>query len=826
MTRPPHSNSAEGNRWRPWVLVLLTLVAVATPGCGGCRPETPQERAAREQREIEEAEARRKELEEKKKTPPLEISAPAPQPNRTDSPLALVKPGHWMAATQAMKANEDDWVGEATLQIVDRKNQPLPLDRTAFALRSERDVALAKGELKQVESTFYVPAAESKLSSRTTLRERGASLAAPPSSLFVQQMKAHQHHLVVLATEPRRYDFIAAMRSVKAPFKSDYEAAISDAIPHERQYIVVAPTIDQEIPLPENPLCWTTIAYILWDEIDPERLSAAQRTALVDWIHWGGELIISGPDSLDLLQGSFLAPYLPADSEGARTITADDLQGISQTWGRGRDATPIAPVGEWSGLKLKLRSEAQPLAGAGDLFAERLVGRGRIIVSAMQLAERDLVNWADGFENLFNSLLLRRPPREFAINDTSFLGDGSEMDSLYVIRDPRKISAAENSKVRFFARDVHSESDAFDYRIATTEDEFGGAFETIKLADPPVRGGVASWNDFSAVATAARGVLREAAGVNVPGSEFVIGCIAVYLTVLVPFNWFVFRALGRIELAWLAAPVIAILGTWAVVRQAQLDIGFVRAQTEVAILETQPNHTRACLTRYVSFYTSLSTTYDLEFADPTTLAAPFARGDESPLLRGQSPSLVTYERQEIARLNGLTVSSNSTDMAHTEQIFDLGGALRYDDGRNQLINETDHDFVALAVVRRPAGEAERLQGCWIGSLGGRSSTNVSFSPLSSSEEEAVFAAERAEESTSEERLDFESLFRVALDPRHMEPGEVRAVAYLDKVMPGVEVAPRASQLRGGTLLVAHLKYGRLPAPQMDKNSPQMVLPRR
>ena len=34
---------------------------------------------------------------------------------------------------------------------------------------------------------------------------------------------------------------------------------------------------------------------------------------LVDWLHWGGQIIISGPKSLDLLRGkTFLGPYLPA----------------------------------------------------------------------------------------------------------------------------------------------------------------------------------------------------------------------------------------------------------------------------------------------------------------------------------------------------------------------------------------------------------------------------------------------------------------------------------------------------------------------------------
>ena len=74
---------------------------------------------------------------------------------------------------------------------------------------------------------------------------------------------------------------------------------------------------------------------MLWDEVDPgELFTPEQERALVDWLHWGGQLIISGPDSLDLLKGSFLEPYLPATSGGPRTIAADDpsLAELNSGW--------------------------------------------------------------------------------------------------------------------------------------------------------------------------------------------------------------------------------------------------------------------------------------------------------------------------------------------------------------------------------------------------------------------------------------------------------------------------------------------------------------
>ena len=819
--------------------LLLALAVVTAPGCSGCNSETPQERAAREKREEEEAEKRRLEREKKKKKPPIEVAQTLPQPNNPERPALLVKPGHWMTGTQRMKANYEDWVGQGNLQMVDKQNHRIPIDRTAFTLRSTRDLALSKDQEKQLETTFFVPAVEDSLRWRSSLlARRGVSL--PPTSMPVNKMAPHQHHFVVLAAEPRRYAFIDTTYVVRAHFETKYELPTQAVLPFDRQYRVVAPALDKLVPLPDNPLCWSTVAYIVWDEVDPEQLSIAQRSALVDWIHWGGQLLVSGPDSLDLLRDCFLTPYLPADGAGARTITADDLAPLSKNWKAAKRPTPLTPVADWSGVNLKLRPEGISAPGAGDLFAERRVGRGRILVSAMQLAERDLINWSSGYENLLNNLILRRPARKFAWDD-GYFGNALDADAggrAYVLRPKNPgqwIPADTNSKLHYFTRDTHNDTNATKYRLEDAKADFAtggfggvtqGDFEMNRLAMPAVPGGPAAWNDFNATATAARGTLREAAGVNVPSSTFVVACLAIYLTVLAPFNWFLFRALGRVELAWVAAPIIALAGTWVVVRQAQLDIGFVRAQTEVAVLETQPDHPRGCLTRYMSFYTSLSTTYDLEFDDPTTLAAPFARTSESPLLAGEQPRLVTYQRQEKARLLGLTVSSNSTDMAHCEQMFDLGGALQFDGDKNQLVNQSEYDLKSLVIVRRPESDAGRgdseatLQGCWIGDLGQRTSTSVSFSPLSSEEGGSVFADRRAGETGAEERLNLEPLFALALKPLDLEPGDVRAVARIDAVMPGVSVTPRASQLRGATLLVAHLKYGPLPTPSQDENAPR------
>ena len=97
-------------------------------------------------------------------------------------------------------------------------------------------------------------------------------------------------------------------------------------------YRVVLPTVKDRVPLPSHPFAWTMIAYVLWDGTFTDRMTPDQQQAMLDWLHWGGQLIISGPGSLDQLAGSFLAPYLPATSDGAVELAADALQPLNEYW--------------------------------------------------------------------------------------------------------------------------------------------------------------------------------------------------------------------------------------------------------------------------------------------------------------------------------------------------------------------------------------------------------------------------------------------------------------------------------------------------------------
>ena len=67
----------------------------------------------------------------------------------------------------------------------------------------------------------------------------------------------------------------------------------------------------------------------------PRVLSVSQQEAMLDWLHWGGQLILSGGagQPYSLYREGFLGPYLPADATGETVPPAEeDLQPLSQSY--------------------------------------------------------------------------------------------------------------------------------------------------------------------------------------------------------------------------------------------------------------------------------------------------------------------------------------------------------------------------------------------------------------------------------------------------------------------------------------------------------------
>jgi hypothetical protein len=839
----------------PWLmsaLVWLTVIClfVGGSGCSGClKNKTTAKKKTQEEEDAEALEKKKKKKEKPK--PDFETLKLQLVPgDETTEKTNQVKLGHWIATRQLMRANNFDFNAELLSAAVDGQNVPLDIEHTDFRFSSSRPAQLPKGQVKQFEAMCYVPRRDIKenqsyLVSNQLRPARGGRevmMATEP----IKSLTDYTYHLVVLSSNPASYAYLNLLDSVEAPIDDRDESSSGMTMYHYR--IVKPKVIANKVGLPENALTWTSIAYLLWDDQDPAVFSQEQQTALIDWLHWGGQVIISGPNSLDKLKGSFLDPYLPADGGSTLKLATNAFSELNRHWSK----KPVKEIKQKQaeavfelvvpedrpmlGIELSKRDEAQFLPGTGELAVERRVGGGRIVATAFPLNDRRTINWRN-LDNFFNACLLRRPPRKFDSKDELQILELNWADRELTTyqRDPRLIST-----LRYFTRDIGYGGGEAPPTFVEEYDATNplGIMSTRRAVRPVVfhqqpqkedwhfggyvsapQSGVAGWNDFSGASSAARDAL-ERVGVEIPSADFVFKALVIYLLVLAPLNWLVFRLMGRVEWAWIAAPIIAIVGAIVVIRAAQLDIGFVRSRTEIAVLEAQGGFDRAHVTRYTALYTSLSSSYTLTFDDSTALALPFAVNNTYKRPRDQSANHCQLVRDKVARLSGLQVYSNKAGLVHSEQMLSLGGPISLvgeEATGYKLQNGSQFPIREAGVLRRT--RAGQLQAAFLPALEAGTSVALVFEDIDEPLLEQWDNSSVMSSTAGQERghVNLSRLAALATQRLQVLKGDVRLVGWMDNELPGLVIRPSAAQQTSHTLVLVHLRRGELPAPVPDEN---------
>lgn len=806
------------NRLRPAV-VLVCLVALAAAVSSGCwRSQPPQAQKALEEKKAKKPKPPFEPL--RVFTEPNERSTVDPKKKDNQRIVTALKPGHWTGVLVETRANLFDFSGRLETTAQDSRRRPIELELTPFRLTTTRGAVFPKGQRKTLETLFFAPrpAANASTKGSTWIGNKLADSAGSGDRQFadiIVHMPSYQYYMVVLARESGRYRYLKVLGSVRPPTEF-----MGPNVEDTSYYRVLFPEAGKLLALPTEPLCWTSVAVVVWDDVLPSALLPEQQRALVDWLNWGGTLVVSGPDSLDKLRGTFLDPYLPATSAAAGPLDPAQLAELHANWTVAGDESP--PPGTragaaWSGVQLDKRPEAGFLADTGQLVAERRVGRGRVVTTAFRLSEPDLLTWRS-FDSFFNACILRRPPRRFSETHDRFEYLGRHA--------PKRYAPEVASNLSILTRDARDPSEQSNSLAAVYDQAFDAdnpdsvLFEGDILTKMKADSGVAGWDDFSGFSDAARQTLQDAAGITVPKRMFVVEMIGLYLVVVVVANWLLFRLVGRVELAWLAVPAIAVGWGVLVVWLAQLDIGFARSETEVAVLELQPEYDRGHLTRYTALYSSLSTHYDVHFSDPSAVALPFAANQAR--LSGQSSSDVVLSTVGERVLSGFPVASNSTGMIHSEQMLDVGGRILWKPSADgpTIENNTNLALAGVAVVRRRLDDAGRAidESAWLGELAPGETAPVHFRPhdagqLKQARQADALSAEEPPEGT----LSLRRLIALAENHKGLEPGEVRLVAWQDSGFEGIEVRPSAAQARRATLVVAHLEFAAGDPPRPDTN---------
>ncbi len=420
------------------VCLLLLFMLLCLSGCGGCR-KTPDAEEAEKQQAEEKAKKKEKEK------APFESKPVAVMPSGRAA--GLCKPGHWIGLVwPEVKANRGDFQGELQTEIVDPADQQ-KASLVRGALRDDQRAARRPGQgTAEIVGIVHLDsaAAESPFGELQPGSRRRRAGGDRDGACHRLRCRPISTIFIVLSQKAGRYDYLDkrldSIHLHPSPINAD---------PEPKYYEVVSMPATRRPSLPTNALYWTSIAYLLWDDFDPALWDVDQQRALIDWLHWGGQIIVSGPDALEQLRNSFLRPYLPASVEKVANFFGRRPGRTELLGGRIRLSPQPRETLAGRGTE-KTDPQAKFLPDTGDLLVERQVGRGRIVASAFRLTGPELTGWT-GLRLLFNACLLRRPAREFSAGQ-----DSEELRFRWAdgkANSPR-LDAAKMTAVRYFARDT------------------------------------------------------------------------------------------------------------------------------------------------------------------------------------------------------------------------------------------------------------------------------------------------------------------------------------------------------------------------------------
>jgi hypothetical protein len=813
---------------------LVPALALASLCLGLCAPARGQLTDSEERLKIlTDPESVKKKVDKDKTGPPLELFRSQIAPFDV---LPYVKANHWSTLSLELRSKFADY--EGSIQTAPVMMLGLPQE-----IVFRRDARLPKVQRTRLSQQVMLPRIP-KDGLNLELIQRDAIRADEIWQASLRTLEPHQMLIMFLTKEPN--DAYASWNRFQALYPHWFDRSDLQAMDRARYYRLVLPLDPDKPPLSSHPLTWTTISHVVWDGMPPDNLNPSQQQAMLDWLHWGGQLILvggAGP-SLSILKDSFLSPYLPAEVTGESTLlTRDDLSPVSATYpppvvtttrdddengptvysaqpvrrlsDRYRAPAPIIPKPDrpvfLATLKPKEGAVGIPLGDSGSrlLGVEQRVGRGRILMLAFTPTDPAIASWP-GLDTFVRRVILRRP-EESRASRANWTGRGMAAPKYGPLPGP------DLSWVRYFSRDMGvllrrdpqskskvaqvpgSVSVSVKPDHAAPDDEF--EMEDLEYRPPDYA--VAEWIDSAALPRMSVGLLEEASGIKVPSAMFVLKVVLAYILALVPLNWLICRyLLRRRELAWVAVPIMAFGFAIAVERAAAYDMGYNSACDEVNLVEAYGGYTRGHVSRFASLYTTGRTRYTISYPnDPTALALPLDTGRS---LRGEDIVTSLWQSYPVPALEGFLVQPRSLGMFRAEQMVSLDGAVSLvSDGEvRKIVNEGSIEL-RDAVLVDVAGPKDRRE-TFLGTIAPGASVEVKEAPRSRT---------GATDADALRPQRFLKEFRRHFEDRPENQGELRLVAWTPHPLGGQKIEPPVDRHRGFTAMVIHLKSGPPPAPE-------------
>ncbi len=774
--------------------------------------------------------------------PPIEIFKSSILPNDI---LPYTKANHWLTLGLELRANHNNFNGTF-------ETQPISLLDMPHEVIYRRDAGLVRGQRSRLLIQLMTPVVAKEL--RLKL-ERPESIIPDEYLASMRVLEPHQMLIPVLTKGTND----SYSRWQQLPFMFPLSGQKSDAMVYDRQryYRMVLPSDIEHPQLPGHPLTWTTISHVIWDGIAPETLSPSQQDAMLDWLHWGGQLIIVGgaAPTLAPLRESFLAPYLPAEINGqSAQLTTQDLDAFSKIYpppsptfepdepieGTQRYETAFETYGKRYGTPVPIFLPAnKPLYVASltpkpnarvidfgkpnlpPLAVEWRIGRGRVMMLGIGLNDPGISSWP-GFSTMVRRVVLRRPEdplgEELRYNN---MGGGGYLAPRY-----DSLVGPDLTWTRIFGRDLG----APERRVDLSDDDpqsVPQAQPSTKKALPttppaigwnrnqqpsiaPFQIPVAEWLDNAALPRMSREKLEQASGIEIPGARFVLIVILAYIIALVPINLLICRlAFGRREWAWLAAPVLALIFAVIVERAAAYDVGYDSACNEVDLIEMFGDYPRGHINRFASLYTTGRVKYTIAYPnDPTALVLPLNTGRS---IRGEDVAQSVFQATPTPQLSNFQVQPRSLAMFRAEQLVNLPGtfALTEENGVRKVVNNSPYLLRDAVLIDLGLKESKITR---LGRIETKGVVEVG-QPMT----EETFKRPTIE-GLKKNQVDpgnfLELVVRASIASRPEDAGEVRLIGWVDSHQAGQAITPPVDVHQGFTVVVAHLKMGPPPDPAL------------
>jgi hypothetical protein len=758
--------------------------------------------------------------------------------------LPYLKPRHWCTISLELRSNYEDYDG--SLQFL-----PVPMLGMPLEMIYARDARLVKEQRSRPGLQVMLPQFPREKELNVELLQPGAIRQDELWPVPIRPLYPAQMLVVILSRESSSQYATWNRLPCLVPASSDREDPMG--MEAQRYYRLVLPDDPEKPFLSPHPLTWGTISHIIWDGLPPDSLSVSYQQAMLDWLHWGGQLVLiggAGP-SFSIFHDSFLGAYLPADPTGENKLLGEaELKPLADSYpptvlsmvpteqdqnvarsqaeanevsGRGyRTPAPIQPPKGRpifvTGLRPRPSAATIPL-GEGSpipLAVEGRVGRGRITMLAINPNDATLTSWP-GIDTLIRRVVMRRP--EEAVQGR---GAGIGPSPRIVLEGP------DLSWYRIASRDAGIDIDLARARAAQAQPQARGQASWVppppagqpRVATAPTSGdgsgpsqieeaalnrvGVAEWRDSSALPRLCRDLLEQASGITVPSSQFVLNVIIAYLLAIVPLNWLIFRViLKRREWAWIVVPLIALGFAIGVERMAAYDMGYDSACDELDLLEVQGGYGRAHLSRFASLYTTGRARYEIAYPnDPTALALPY---NNERSIGGEEVATAVWQSYPVPSLQSFAVQPRSLAMFRAEQMLALAGSIVLDgkEGGRTLVNQSNLELrdAALVEIAGPGDQRETYLG--------------TIAPGASIELAAKAASPVHEQVDGYDGPDPRPLLREVrrtYENRPENSGEIRLVAWVPQPVGGQAFEPALDRHRGATVVLAHLRYDPPPSP--------------